>query len=327
MIEILQKPISINGNQLYVSSSIGISFYPKDGRSSADLLKYSDAAMYKAKHEGRNNYQFYSRDMTESAYERVFMEKELREALKQEQFVVHYQPQVDVQSEQIVGMEALVRWEHPEIGLLYPDKFLALAEETGLMVELDRLVMKLALKQLHEWIESGLFSGSLSLNLSMKQLQTVDFIEHLQESIKTSGVSTKHIELEVLENQIMQHPEEAIETLGKIRDLGVKLSVDDFGTGYSSLAYLKRLPVTKLKIDRSFVMNLPDDEDDAAIVNAIIALAKSMKLDLIAEGVETKEQKEYMLEQGCIKIQGYYYSKPLNSEQMQELLHKGIAKL
>ena len=322
MITTLQEPIALNGNLLYISSSIGISFYPRDGERSEDLLKYSDAAMYKAKHEGRNNYQFYSKEMTELAYERVFMEKELRQALQKEEFVVYYQPQVDAQDNRIVGMEALVRWQHPKMGLLFPDQFLQIAEDTGLIVKLDRIVMRQALQQLKQWQEKEHFQGTLSLNLSMKHLFAKDFIEKFEEILQKSGIEAQYVELEVLEHQIMKNPQEAIKTLTKIRDLGVKLSVDDFGTGYSSLAYLKRLPITKLKIDRSFVMDLPDDEEDAAITNAIIALATSLHLDIIAEGVENTAQKNYMLEHGCRTIQGYYYSKPIEASKMQLLLQR-----
>lgn len=324
MIAALKEPITINGNLLYISSSIGISFYPRDGERSEDLLKYSDAAMYKAKQEGRNNYQFYSKEMTALAYERVFMEKEFREALQKEEFVVFYQPQINAHDESIVGMEALVRWKHPKMGLLFPDQFLHIAEETGLIVALDRIVMRQALRQLKEWQESENFQGTLSLNLSMKHLFEKDFVNVFEKILIKSGVDAHCVELEVLEHQIMDNPEEAVKTLGKIRDLGVKLSIDDFGTGYSSLAYLKRLPITKLKIDRSFVMDLPDDEEDVAITDAIIALSRSLHLEIIAEGVENKAQKDYMLEHGCEIIQGYYYSKPVEASKMQLLLQKGL---
>ena len=325
MIATLQEPVVINGNMLYVSSSIGISFYPRDGERSEDLLKYSDAAMYKAKQEGRNNYQFYSKEMTQLAYERVFMEKEFRQALKNDEFVVYYQPQVDAEDEAIVGMEALVRWQHPKMGLLFPDQFLQIAVDTGLIVTLDRIVMKKALQQLKRWQDEENFQGRLSLNLSMKHLFAKDFIEEFEKILYESGVKAQHVELEVLEHELMQNPQEAIKILQKIRDLEVKLSIDDFGTGYSSLAYLKRLPITKLKIDRSFVMDLPDDEEDAAITNAIIALAKSLHLEIIAEGVENKSQKDYILTHGCKTIQGYYYSKPVDASKMQQMLHAGLS--
>ncbi len=323
MIGALQDPVEINGNFLYISISIGISFYPRDGEQSEDLLKYSDAAMYKAKREGRNNYQFYTREMTELAYERIFMEKELREALRRDDFVVYYQPQVNAKEDRIIGMEALVRWQHPQMGLLSPARFLPIAEESGLIVELDRVVMRQSLQQLYQWQNEKGFDGTLSLNLNMKHLHARDFIATFEEIVGDSGVDPRYIDFEVLENQIMDNPDEAIQTLNRIREMDVNLSIDDFGTGYSSLAYLKRLPITKLKIDRSFVMGLPDDEEDAAITSAIIALAQSLHLKIVAEGVENLAQKDYMLKQGCECIQGYYYSRPVDAQEMGLMLQKG----
>jgi len=327
IINILSEVMDINGNELYISSSIGISLLPQDGDSCDDLLKYADAAMYKAKSEGRNNYQFYSAEMTEIAFERVLMETSLRAGLKNEEFVVYYQPQVDARDNHIIGMEALVRWQHPTMGLISPFKFISLAEMTGLIVPLDRFVMQSAMKQMNKWSVMGLNPGKLSLNLAMKHLYANDFMEELQEIIQVSGCPTAHLELEVVEGQIMSNPSAAIEILNKIRDLGISLSVDDFGTGYSSLSYLKKLPITKLKIDQSFVRELPDDEDDAAISKAVIALAKSLNLEIIAEGVETKEQKDFLVANECNNIQGYYYSKPVSAEAMQKLLESGFAHL
>ena len=320
----LSEPIIIEENKLYVSSSIGISLYPSDGSSASNLLKYADAAMYRAKDEGRNNFQFYSSEMTELAFERVVMEASLRAAIENEEFVVYYQPQVDGKSDKLIGMEALVRWQHPTMGLVSPAKFIPLAESTGLIVELDQFVMKSAMTQMAEWYEKGFKPGVLALNLAMKQLEQKDFISILSNIIKESRCEAKFIELEVTESQIMVNPEEAINVLNQINELGIDLAIDDFGTGYSSLSYLKKLPISKLKIDQSFVRDLPDDEEDVAISRAVMALAKSLNLKIIAEGVETKEQKEFLVENGCSSIQGYFYAKPMPADEMEILLAKGM---
>ena len=323
ILDILSKPIRIDENDLYVSSSIGISLYPNDGDDAQNLLKYADAAMYKAKDEGRNNFQYYSAKMTELAFERVVMEASFRASLQNEDFVVYYQPQVDGNTNKIIGMEALVRWNHPTMGIVSPAKFIPLAESTGLIVELDRYVMKTAINQVAQWYKAGYNPGVLAMNLTVKQLQKKDFIEFLKELMNSSTCRAEWIELEVTEGQIMSNPEDGIKILNKISLLGIELAVDDFGTGYSSLAYLKRLPINKLKIDQAFVRNLPNDEEDVAIAKAVIALSSSLNLDIIAEGVETKEQKDFLVENGCKNIQGYYYSKPIPADEIEVMLKNG----
>ena len=323
ILEVLQQPIEIDSHTLYVSSSIGISLYPQDDTDAGNLLKYADAAMYRAKEEGRNNFQFYSSEMTELALERLVMTTSMRQALKNEEFVIHYQPQVDAEKKVLIGMEALVRWQHPTKGLLSPIHFLTLAEETGMIVELDHWVMRTAIKQVAVWYEEGLEPGVLSVNLSMKQLEHPDFIRLVQKTVQTYNFRPEWLKLEVTEGQVMQKPEEAIAKLGQINDLGIGISVDDFGTGYSSLASLKRLPINTLKIDRSFVIDLAEGTEDGAIVKAIIALAKSLELNLIAEGVETTLQKEFLLTNGCKNIQGYYYSRPVDGADIYAMLTKG----
>jgi len=318
----LVKPITIEGNVLYVSSSIGISLYPDDGDSSANLLKYADSAMYKAKYEGRNNFQFYSAEMTEIALERVIIETSLREALKGKDFVVYYQPQVNGLNNKIVGMEALVRWQHSSMGLISPVKFIPIAESTGLIIELDRLVMRTAMTQFVQWHKEGLNPGVLAMNLSIKQIQRKDFIAVFKSLLIETGCKSEWVTLELTEGQIMNNPEESIKVLNQIKDIGVELAVDDFGTGYSSLAYLKKLPIDKLKIDRAFIKDLPDDDEDAGITRAVIALAKSLNLKLIAEGVETQEQKDFIVDNGCHNIQGYFYSKPIPADEMRSFLTK-----
>ncbi len=321
ILEVLSESIIVNKHTLYVSSSIGISLYPEDGENAQDLLKYADAAMYKAKDEGRNNFQFYSTEMTKLALERVTMEASLRDALKNEDFMVYYQPQVNGENNKLIGMEALVRWMHPIDGLVSPINFIPLAESTGLIIELDKFVMRTAMTQVAKWYNQGLNPGILALNLSLRQLYKDDFISLLKSMMEDTGCRAEWIELEVTEGQIMSNPQKTTKILNKIHELGIALSVDDFGTGYSSLSYLKKLPIKKLKIDQSFIQELSGDKDDAAVITkSVIALAKSLNLNVIAEGVETKEQKEFLLESGCTDIQGYFYGKPMPKDEIELLL-------
>ena len=318
ILKVLTQPIHIEGHTLYISCSIGISLYPQDDSNAQNLIKYADAAMYKAKEEGRNNFQFYSSEMTALAYERVVMEASLRQALAKEEFIIYYQPQVDANSGKLTGMEALIRWQHPVMGLITPEKFIILAEETGIIVEIDRWVMKTAMTQISKWYEEDLKPGVLALNLSMRELKNDNFIEILKECMSVNHFKPEWLELEIAEGQVMKNPEESILKLEQISNMGVEIAIDDFGTGYSSLAYLKRLPVDKLKIDQSFIQGIPGDKEDISIVKAIIALAKSLNLELIAEGVETKEQKEFLRKNGCANIQGYYYGEPMPADKLKE---------
>ena len=326
LINVLQELIVIDQHQLHVTSSIGISIYPNDGQSAETLIRNADSAMYKAKDEGRNAYQFYTADMTERAFERVLMESSLHRALKNEEFTLCYQAQVNAKDNSIIGMEALIRWKHPDLGMVPPSKFIPLAEETGLIVAIDRWVMKNAMQQMKQWYEKGLNPGCLSLNLAMKHLKENDFMQYLKSCLRETQCQPQWIELEITEGQIMKDPENSIKKLNTINDMGISLAIDDFGTGYSSLAYLKRLPVNRLKIDRTFVQDLPNDEDDAAITQAIIALAKSMKMTLIAEGVETVQQRDFLMQQGCFMIQGYLYSQPIDAHAFTQLLKDGFSE-
>ncbi len=318
ILNMLVEPFDIDGRVLYMTGSIGISLYPQDGENVDDLLKYADTAMYKAKDEGRNNFQFYSSDMTELALERVAMKTSLREAIKNEEFVVYFQKQLDASIEKTIGMEALVRWQHPSMGLLSPIEFINLAEETGMIIEIDNLVMKMAMEQISAWYKEGLEPGMLALNLTMQQLESDHFIQTLQNTMQSTDFKPEWLELEITEGQVMKKPEEAIVKLNQINALGIKIAIDDFGTGYSSLSYLKRFPINKLKIDQSFIRDIPHNDEDVAIVKAIIALAQSLNLDLLAEGVETMVQKEFLLANGCKNIQGYYYARPMPAEEMEK---------
>jgi len=320
VIDIIQKPIIINKITMFISCSIGISLYPDDTSSYQDMIKYADTAMYKAKELKQGHYRFYSSDMTEVAFENVLLETSMRFALEKEDFILHYQPQVNGETEEIIGMEALIRWNHESMGLIPPSKFIPLAEETGLIIALDQWVMKTGMQQMSAWYDMGLNPTKLSLNLSMKQLQEKDLISIIEKTLKETKCKAEWIEFEITESHIMHNVIEVIDTVQKIKNLGISIAIDDFGTGYSSLAYLKKLPIDKLKIDRSFIIDIPDNKEDAAITNAIIGIAKSLDLMVIAEGVETESQKTYLVECGCKYIQGYFYHKPMPGKEIEYLL-------
>ncbi len=324
ILNILAEPISISDNILYVSSSIGISLYPQDDTDANNLLKYADTAMYKAKDEGRDNYQYYSAEMTAIVFERMDMEGNLRQAIKREEFLLYYQPQFNGKDGKIIGLEALLRWQSPTMGLVSPDRFMTVAEETRLIVLIDQWVMKRAMRQIVQWYDAGYNPGVLALNITMQQLYQPAFPDILAKMMRETGLKAQWLEFEIIENKIMTNPDEAALILKQISDMGVGLAIDDFGTGYSSLSYLKRLPIDKLKIDKSFVKNLPDDEDDAGIVKAIIAISESLNLKVIAEGVETEEQQKFLIENECQNIQGYLYGKPMPSDEMEIMLKERI---
>lgn len=318
IISILQSPLDIDEHRLYISCSIGICIYPLNGEDAQSLMRNADSAMYKAKDEGRNTYQYYTQELTDKALRRVSLESNLRRGIKKEEFVVYFQPKVHGITDELIGMEALVRWQDPTLGMISPAEFIPLAEETGLIIAIDQLVMKQAISQIVQWRNEGLNPGILSLNLAMKQLWKQDFFETIRTLLEESGCQPQWIELEITEGEIMKNPTKAIGILKQLSSYGIRLAIDDFGTGYSSLAYLKRLPVDILKIDQSFVRDIPHDEEDVAIVLAVIALANSMNLEVIAEGVETIEQKNLLVENGCPHIQGYFYSRPISSTDMSQ---------
>jgi len=330
VIDIVQKllqcardGISIEAKELLVTLSIGISIYPNDGNTVDVLMRNADAAMYKAKQEGRNTYQYYTQEMTEHAVQRIVLEAKLREAIEEDNLMVYYQPQYNGLNDTLVGMEALIRWKGENGQMVYPDVFIPLAEETGLIIPLDRWVMQKTIEQFSLWYEAGLKPGKLSLNLAMKQLAQDDFIPFVSTLLSKHSDSIDWLQFEITEGGIMEDPEASIMKLEEIKKMGIKLAVDDFGTGYSSLSYLKKLPIDTLKIDRAFIKDLPDDEEDKAISKAIIALAKSLHLNVIAEGVETLEQKQFLLEHGCNWIQGYYYSPAISVQEMSKSLKEG----
>ncbi len=322
LLRVMNDPIELQQQSFYVTLSVGVVIYPDDGDTPEVLLKNADAAMYQAKDDGRNTYQFYTQTMTEKAFERIAMEAGFRKALAENEFVVYYQPQVDVNTGRYIGIEALVRWLHPEMGLITPDKFLPFAYDTGLVIPMDIWVMKTAMLQYVKWREHGLQPGLLALNLSIMQLQREDFIDTLMQLIDETACLPQWLEIEITESQIMKDSSVAVQTLNRIKQLGISIAIDDFGTGYSSLSHLKRLPVNKLKIDRSFVRDLPADEEDVVITRSVIALAQNMGMEVIAEGVENQQQKDFLLENSCHYIQGYLYSKVVSAEDIEQQLEK-----
>jgi diguanylate cyclase (GGDEF)-like protein len=314
------EPFMIDTHRLYTTLSIGISIYPDDGTTTEILLKNADTAMYRAKNDGRNTYRFYANEMGEKAFERVIMENALRIALKEHQFIPYYQPQVDLTSGKWVGMEALVRWKHPTLGIVSPAEFIPLCEETGLIQDIDFFIFESVVKQHIEWEKLGIHVPKTAINFSAKTLANRHIAKEVESIMKFYRCTPQCIAIEVTESQIMRNPQEVIEILGELKALGLEISVDDFGTGYSSLSYLKRFPIDKLKIDQSFIRDIPTDDEDMAITKTIIGLAHSLKLDVIAEGVETIEQKKFLLDNGCLLGQGYLFAKPLDTDSITTLL-------
>ncbi|MCP5157931.1 MAG: EAL domain-containing protein [Gammaproteobacteria bacterium] len=310
LLSIFEHPFALAEHELFISASIGSSFYPDDGRDLDDLIKNADAAMYQAKARGRNNYHLYAREMTASALEKLHLETLLRHSIENNELVVYFQPQVDMQSGALVGAEALVRWQHPELGLVSPATFIPRAEENGFITYLGEWVLRESCRKLQCWRAAGLKIPRISINLSIRQLEHSSLLESIAGILAKAGLPPECLEMEITESFIVE-AEEAFRFLKALRALGVQLSIDDFGTGYSSLMYLKRLPIQKLKIDRSFVMDIGCDASNEAIVRTIIALANNLGLSVIAEGVETAEQRDFLLREGCPHGQGYYFDKPI----------------
>ncbi len=310
----LATPFQIDGHDIFVTTSVGISLYPHDGTDVGTLLKHADTAMYRAK-KTKSGFQFFEAAMERSISEHVRLENDLRRALENEQLEVYYQPQARLDSGEVVGMEALVRWRHPTRGMVPPVEFIPLAEETGLIIALGEWVLRTACAQIQDWIARGYPSMKVAVNLSVRQLLQKDFASTVEKALADTGLPPQLLELEITESTLMEHAEDTLQALHRLRGLGIRLSIDDFGTGYSSLAYLKRFPVDIIKIDRSFVKDVCEDADDAAIVTGIIALAHSLRLEVVAEGVETEPQLHFLREQACDMLQGYYLSQAVPAEQ------------
>lgn len=316
----LAKPFHLDGQEVFASASIGIAIFPLDGESADQLLKNADTAMYHAKQSGRNTYQFYSQSMNASAGERLAIENRLHKALDREEFLLHYQPIVTLESGKIIGVEALVRWQHPELGLVQPMQFIPVAEETGLIVPLGEWVLQRACAQARAWHEMGLAGLRVAVNLSARQFQRQNLLHVVTRILLATDLPPRCLDLELTESMMMQDGESSAATLRELRALGVRLAMDDFGTGYSSLSYLRRLPLDTLKIDRSFVQDCTTNQDDATIIKAIIAMAHSLKLQVLAEGVETEAHLAFLRVAGCDEAQGYHFGKPVAAEPLTNLL-------
>lgn len=315
-----QKEFLLENHTVSVTASIGISLYPQDAQSSAKLLRNADAAMYRAKNDGRNNYQFYKKEMTHSALEHIFLETSLHHAIEGHEFHLHYQPQLRLKDKTIIGVEVLLRWEHPTEGNISPDKFIPLAEESNLIITIGEWVLRHACIQAKQWADYGIEFGRIAVNIAGPQIKRGKLVETVKNILTETGLPASRLELEVTEGYIMQQADKAIEQLNEIKQLGVMLSIDDFGTGYSSLSYLKKLPIHKLKIDQSFIRDIPSDPDDMAISKAVIALGSSLGLTVIAEGVETEEQANYLIQVGCDEVQGFLYSHPIDKHAIEAFI-------
>ncbi|MGB3876746.1 MAG: EAL domain-containing protein [Shinella zoogloeoides] len=314
------EPVEIEGRAFQVTCSMGVAAYPEHGRNATELLARADAAMYRAKEIGRDAVQVFTAELANRAHEKLVQQEELRRALARSELFLQYQPQMDLATGRIFAVEALIRWRHPERGLVAPGDFIPLAEETGLIGPIGDWTLREACRQNKAWQDAGLPSIVVSVNVSARQFQEKDWVERVAAALSESGLEARYLELELTESMIMEDVQQAVETMHRLEQLGVHLAIDDFGTGYSSLASLKRFPVGRLKIDRSFVQDLPDDGDDAAIARAVISLAHSLQLRVIAEGVETREQIDFLREAGCDEIQGFYLSRPVDPRALQALL-------
>ncbi len=323
IMDVVARPLQIDEHEFFLTCSIGIAVYPADGEDPELLIQHADIAMYRAKQSGHSNFQFYTAAMNEGALERLRIEGNLRTALERGEFVLHYQPQVDLSSGRIVGMEALIRWQHPELGLVTPARFIALAEETGLIVPIGAWVLRTACAQNKAWQRAGFNDLRIAVNLSARQFAKQDLVKSIASVLEETGLDPACLEIELTESLVMTDVERAIGILRDLKELGVKLSIDDFGTGYSSLSYLKRFPIDVLKIDQSFVRDMTLDPDDAAIVTLIISLAHSLRLQVIAEGVETEEQLAYLWQHGCDQMQGYCFSRPVPAADFELMLRQG----
>jgi diguanylate cyclase (GGDEF)-like protein/PAS domain S-box-containing protein len=321
----LVREYVLDGQVVHITASIGISLYPQDGRDEKALMRFADIAMYRAKEKGKNGFQFFSSQMNEDGFELLTLEAKLRRALERDELVLHYQPKVELGSGRIVGAEALVRWQHPELGLLPPGRFIGLAEESGLIVPMGQWVLREACRQHRAWIEAGLPPLAMAVNLSARQFMEEGLLPDIAQALDDSGMDARRLELEVTESMVMSNPERTVQLLGALKAMGIVIAIDDFGIGYSSLSHLKRFPFDVLKIDQSFVQDVADDPACAAITQAIIAMSKSLGLTLVAEGVETQAQLLFLQRNQCDQIQGYYFSRPLPADAFAALVRRNAA--
>jgi len=320
----LKKEHTLGEHRLRVTVSIGVSTYPDNGEDAETLIKNADTAMYYAKQSGRDNCQFFRPDMGLNAVERQSLEGQLRYALERQELLLHYQPKVNLKTGAITSVEALVRWQHPERGLVLPGQFLPIAEDTGLILAIGQWVLREACRQTREWLDAGLLAVPVAVNISSLEFRSQHFLEDVQVALKDSSLDSNYLELELTETVLMRHADSSAYALRQLKAIGVRLAVDDFGTGYSSLSYLTRFPIDALKLDQSFVRDIIADTDDAIVVSAVVAMSKSLRHRVIAEGVETIEQLAFLQAHGCDEGQGYYFSRPVGAEQFAKLLETGI---
>ena len=320
LLSVLSQPLQLSGHECHTTASIGVAMYPSDGDDAQTLTKNSDMAMYLAKEDGKNGFRFFSKEIKVQSIERLTLETALRRALERDQFSLHYQPKVDMVTGQITGVEALLRWTHPDLGVLPPMEFIPLAEETGLIVPIGRWVLKEACAQNMAWQRRGLRPVSMAVNLSPRQFADDHLLRDIDEALAASGMSPVLLQLEVTESMVMRNVSRAIKVLDAIQSRGIRLAIDDFGTGYSSMSLMKQFPIDTIKIDRSFVRDLPNDSEDQAIAQAIISMGKALRMTVVAEGVETAEQEAFLRDHACDEMQGYLFSRPVTPQQMADLL-------
>jgi diguanylate cyclase (GGDEF)-like protein len=322
----VRQPCDIGGTEIHVSCSIGISIFPEDGRDIDALFKNADAAMYQAKSSGRNNYQFFTEELNARAFERLNTENNLRHALHRRELALYYQPQVEARSGRVIGVEALIRWNHPDLGLISPARFIPIAEESGLIVPIGEWVMREACRQHVAWRDAGLPPIPVSVNISAVQFRQAGFADSVRAAIVGSGIDAACLELELTESIVMEDAETTIRSLERLKAMRLNLSIDDFGTGYSSLNYLRRFPIDRLKIDQSFVRDMLDDPADLAIIKAIIGLGHTLGLRVLAEGVETDEEYRALRTGGCDEMQGYAFARPMPADQLATWLEERKGK-
>jgi EAL domain-containing protein (putative c-di-GMP-specific phosphodiesterase class I) len=319
----MRRPFLLQGKEFYLSASIGVAFYPDDGNNADSLIRNADAALYQVKEQGKNHIKLYSPRMNEEALRRQLLESELHKALENNEFVVHYQPQIHIESKQIIGMEALVRWQHPRMGLLYPGEFISIAEESGLIVPIGLEVMNIASKQCMEWHKQGYANMRVAVNLSQMQLRHDNLVDSVRQVLCDTGLPPSCLELEITESMAMHNADQVIGQLHALVELGILIAIDDFGTGFSSLSYLSKFPIHRIKIDRSFITDITN-RTDSAIVSSIISLAGHLNLSVMIEGVETELQKNELPKLGCHEMQGYLFSKPVPADEFLDMLKEGI---
>jgi diguanylate cyclase (GGDEF)-like protein/PAS domain S-box-containing protein len=325
ILDTLAPAFEVKHQEVLVTASIGVSIFPSDGDDPETLVRNADIAMYRAKHLGKNNYQFYSNEMSARAFERLTLETSLRHALKRDEFFLEYQPQIDSRSGKIKAVEALLRWQHPELGVVSPSDFVPILEETGLIVKVGDWTLRTACDQVVKWHQQGFAGLRVCVNLSSRQFNDPDFIQSFHSIISETGIKPERLELELTESLLMRNASKTISALNTLSHIGVQIAVDDFGTGYSSLNYLRRFPISTLKIDRSFVQDVIEDSDDAAIASAIIVMGQTLNLNVVAEGVESEAQLEFLNQRHCYEIQGNIFSNPLDADGITALLEKETA--